>query len=160
MNHAVTVIKNDHTGQEVWRYEGMILERGPTHVRLEARFNRDDLALGYVTFRRNDRFVEHFYADRWYNVFEVHDVDDDHIKGWYCNFTRPAHIGNGIIQADDLALDMFVYPDRRIMVLDQEEFDRLPITDTERAMVAEALEQLKQLAQNGDPPFEKIGPGV
>jgi protein associated with RNAse G/E len=138
----------------------MILERGPTHVRLEARFNRDDLALGYVTFRRNDRFIEHFYADRWYNVFEVHDVDDDHIKGWYCNFTRPAHIGNGTIQADDLALDMFVYPDRRIVVLDQEEFDELPITGTERAMVIVSLRQLKQLAQNGDHPFEKIGPAA
>ena len=141
-DHAITVIKNDHTGQEVWRYVGTILEREPNHVRLEARFNRDDLALDYVTFRRGDRFIEDYYSDRWYNVFEVHDVDDDHIKGWYCNFTRPAALGTDTIRADDLALDLFVYPDHRTLILDEDEYAALPLSVEERAQVEAALEAL------------------
>jgi predicted RNA-binding protein associated with RNAse of E/G family len=153
MGEPITVIKNDHTGREVWRYRGVVLERSPTHVRLEATFNRDDVDLGYAVFRRGDRFVECFYADRWYNLFEVHDVDDDHLKGWYCNFTRPARLSAHEISADDLALDLYVYPDGRALVLDRDEFDALPISAAERAAVLEALDRLQAMIRDGAPPF-------
>lgn len=138
----ITVIKNDHTGREVWRYEGMTLIRHPQHVVLEAIFNRDDMDLGYTVFRRGDRFVEWFYTDRWYNVFEIHDVDDDHIKGWYCNFTRPARLTGSQVEADDLALDLWVSADASKQVLDRDEFDALPISEHERGEVERALETL------------------
>ena len=98
--------------------------------------------LGYTVFRRGDRFVEWFYTDRWYNVFEIHDCDDDHIKGWYCNFTRPAGLTDGRVEADDLALDLWVGQDHNKQVLDRDEFDQLPITDHERREVELALETL------------------
>lgn len=139
----VTVIKTDHAGREVWRYQGIVLECGPHHVMLEARFNRDDYVLDYVTLRRGDRFIETFYNDRWYNVFEVHDKDDDRVKGWYYNFARPAQIVDGEIRSDDLALDLWVYPDGRKLVLDRDEFDALPIEDGERVAVLEALEVIR-----------------
>jgi hypothetical protein len=153
MNSKVTVIKNDHTGREVWRYEGTIKESGEGWVRLEAHFNRDDLPLGYITFRRGDRFIETFYADRWYNVFAVRDVDDDHLKGWYCNFTRPAVLDENTVSADDLALDLFVYPDGRALVLDRDEFDALPLRDAERAAVLAALTELQRKAKAKEAPF-------
>jgi uncharacterized protein len=138
----ITVIKNDHTGREVWRYEGVTVQRRLQHVVLEAIFNRDDMDLGYTVFRRGDRFVEWFYADRWYNVFEIHDRDDDHIKGWYCNFTRPAHLTDGRVEADDLALDLWVGQDHTKQILDRDEFDSLPIPDSDRRQVELALQTL------------------
>ncbi len=152
----ITVIKNDHTGREVWRYEGTLLERTPTHVRLEARFSREDLELGYVAFRRGDRFVEEFYSDRWYNIFEVHDVADDRLKGWYCNFTRPAQLGEDMVSADDLALDLFVAPDGNMLVLDREEFEALPISDQEREEVLKALAELQVRVSQRQPPFGPV----
>ena len=141
----ITVVKNDHTGREVWRYEGVTLQRHSQSIVLEATFNRDDMDLGYAVFRRGDRFVEWFYADRWYNIFEIHDVDDDHIKGWYCNFTRPARLTNGRVEADDLALDLWVSTDKTKQVLDRDEFDSLPIPDSERQQVEQALEILLKI---------------
>ncbi|MBN1427958.1 MAG: DUF402 domain-containing protein [Anaerolineae bacterium] len=139
----IIVIKTDHAGREVWRYQGVILERGPHHVKLEARFNRDDLTLDYVTLRRGDRFVETFYDDRWYNLFEVRDKADDHIKGWYVNFARPAHIIDGEVRSDDLALDLWIAPDGHKLILDQDEFDALPIDPVERSAVLDALGKLR-----------------
>lgn len=139
---SLTVIKNDYTGKEVWRYDGVLIESHPNRVTLEARFNRDDQTLDYVVFRRGDRFVEQFYTDRWYNVFEIHDVGDDRLKGWYCNFARPAHIADGVITSDDLALDLWVYPDGRLLTLDRDEFDALPIPAEERRAVLEAHHEL------------------
>ena len=149
----ITVIKNDHTGREVWRYEGTVLVRTSRRVRLEARFNRDDLVLDYITFRRGDRFIEEFYNDRWYNIFEVHDVTDDHLKGWYCNFTRPARLDEHTVSADDLALDLFIAPDGAMRVLDREEFEALPISDRERREVLKALAALQARAAQKRPPF-------
>jgi len=49
-----------------WQYEGQVLRRERNAVVLEAFFNRPDLPFMDVTFKKNDRFVETFYTDRWY----------------------------------------------------------------------------------------------
>ncbi|WP_119068813.1 DUF402 domain-containing protein [Aggregatilinea lenta] len=156
MNDAVTVIKNDHAGREVWRYEGRILERGKTWLVLEAFFDRDDRDTDYHTFRRGDRFVERFYGDRWYSIFEMHDVDDDHLTGWYCNFSRPARIEDGTVVADDLALDLYIAPSGASTILDQDEFDALALDEATRAQVGRALGELLQQAAQRQPPFDAI----
>jgi predicted RNA-binding protein associated with RNAse of E/G family len=155
---TITVIKNDHTGREVWRYGGRVVERGATWVKLEARFNRAEMRTTYHTFRQGDRFVEWYYSDRWYSIFEMHNVDDDHLTGWYCNLSRPAVLTPDAILADDLALDMFVAPDGAITVLDEDEFAALPIDDETRAQVQRALDELKHLVEARQPPFDAITP--
>jgi predicted RNA-binding protein associated with RNAse of E/G family len=151
---TITVIKHDHAGREILRYAGRILARGATWVQLEARFSRADVETPYHTFRHGDRFVEWFYSDRWYNIFEMHDRDDDHFTGWYCNVTRPAVITAHEIRADDLALDIFVTPDGAITVLDEDEFAALPLDDTTRAHARAALAELVQRATERQPPFD------
>ncbi len=154
---TITVIKNDHTGREVWRYTGRVLERSATWVRLEARFNRPhDLHTPYHVFRRGDRFVEWFFSDRWYNIFEMHDVDDDRLTGWYCNIARPARLEEAAVYADDLALDVFIAPDGTITVLDEDEFAALPLDEDTRARARQALQELQALVTDRQPPFDVI----
>ena len=153
---SITVIKNDHTGREVWRYAGRVLARGATWVTLEAHFNRSDVETGYHTFRQGDRFVEWFYSDRWYNVFAMHDVDDDRLKGWYCNITRPAELLPDVIRADDLALDVFVSPQGDVTVLDRDEFAALPLDDATRAGAERGLAALQARIAARRPPFDAL----
>jgi hypothetical protein len=139
----ITILKLDHTGAEVWRYEGKVLVRGESHIVIEAFFEREDMELGFTVFRTGDRFVESFFADRWYNIFEVHDRDTDVIKGWYCNLCRPARIEGNTIACEDLALDVWVTPEREKIVLDEDEFAALPISEQDRAQVRSALEDVR-----------------
>ena len=156
MHHSsVTIIKNDHTGREVWRYEGTVLERGDNHIVLEAYFDRNEVDMSFVTLRRGDRFVETFYDNRWYCVFEVHAANDDRLQGWYCNMGRPAEISEDTVVQDDLALDLWVAPDGTPQMLDRAEFDNLPISDEERQRVLNAAVALQQHAVMGRPPFEQ-----
>ncbi len=143
---ALIVYKLDHDGREVWQYPATVQERGPHHIRLEANFNRDDMDLGYVTFRRGDRFVETFYSDRWYNVFAVYDRDDGRIKGWYCNVCRPAAITESAVRCDDLALDLWFDADGTSLRLDEEEFTSLSLTPDERSRAQSAAVELERLA--------------
>ncbi len=151
---TITVVKNDYTGREILRYTGRVLGREAlAWVKLEARFSRPDVQTSYHIFRQGDRFIEWFYSDRWYNIFEMHDRDNDRLTGWYCNVTRPAAITPDAIRADDLALDVFVAPDGAIRVLDEDEFAALPLDESTRAHALHALDMLKRLIAARQPPF-------
>jgi len=144
MKQPITVIKRNLAGEETLRYTGLILRREPGALILEARFNRPDTPLQGILLKENDRFVETYFTDRWYNIYEIHDRDDDRIKGWYCNIGRPA-----ILEVDnrlsyvDLALDLWVTPDRQQVVLDEDEFAALDLDPDTRSRARQALEELR-----------------
>jgi hypothetical protein len=140
----VIVIKRDLQGQETWRYRGSILQVCPNFIRLEAAFNRPDTPFFGILLGQGDRFVETFYTDRWYNIFEIHDRQDDSLKGWYCNIAYPAIIQESTISYIDLALDLLVYPDGRQLVLDEDEFYALPLSDQDRKHACAALAELQE----------------
>ena len=146
---AVTVRKLDPNGVETWRYDGLILERGEHHVRLEAYFNRQDLPFHGIVIRQGDRFVETFYTQRWYNIFEIHDRDDDGIKAWYCNIGYPATITADEVSYRDLALDLLIYADGQQLVLDEKEFNRLNLSEADRKQALQALDELQGLFRQG-----------
>lgn len=146
---TITVYKLDHNGREVWNYPAVVLERGPDHIRLEASFNRDDMNLGYVSFKRGDRFVETFYGARWYNVFAVYDRDDGGLKGWYCNICRPAEISDSAVRCEDLALDVWAPASGEPLLLDEDEFSALDIPPADRQSARDALDKLLTDARGG-----------
>jgi predicted RNA-binding protein associated with RNAse of E/G family len=96
-----------------------------------------------MLFRKNDRFVEMYYSDRWYNIFEIHDREDDHLKGWYCNIGYPAEIEKQHVSYRDLALDLLVFPDGRQLVLDEDEFESLGLEPEVSQQAWHALEELQ-----------------
>lgn len=142
----ITVRKRDEKGRVTWEYTGVVLEQGQDFVKLEARFNRPDTPFQGIVLKQDDRFVETFYTGRWYNVFEIHDRDDDVIKGWYCNVGRPAvWDALGEISYIDLALDLWVMPGGKQTVLDEAEFEALELDDMTRAQALSALVELQAL---------------
>jgi hypothetical protein len=149
----ITVIKNDHTGQEVWQYPAQVLERGAGYIVVEARFNAGTVEAGPLTLTEGDRMVEWFYTGRWYNIFEVHDGETDALKGWYCNITRPAHITDEVVAADDLALDVIVMPGGAVTLDDEDDYAALPLTPAEREATQAALRELLARIRSGRAPF-------
>jgi hypothetical protein len=145
----VIIRKLNTQRQETWRYEGRILSQEPDSILVEAFFNRPDLPFHGITLRENDRYLERYYSNRWYNIFEIHDRDDDQLKGWYCNVTTPAEIVPGYISYVDLALDLLVFPDGGYLVLDQDEFDALNLDAHTRRHACQALDTLLFIAQSG-----------
>ena len=140
----ITVRKRNEKELVTWEYSGEVLERGRDFIRLEARFNRADMPFQGIVLKQNDRFVETFYTNRWYNVFEIHDRDDDAIKGWYCNVGHPAvWDAPNVISYVDLALDLWVTPDGRQAVLDEDEFDAMKLDELTRIRAREALAELQ-----------------
>jgi predicted RNA-binding protein associated with RNAse of E/G family len=139
----IKVQKRDLAGNVTWEYEGSLLSREPNSVRLEAFFNRPDMPFLNVVFKSGDRFVETFYFDRWYNVFEIFDRDDRSLKGWYCNIGKPAVFEADTVSYVDLALDLWVAADGTQTVLDEEEFEALHLDEATQDRARAALAELR-----------------
>ena len=152
VNEPIRVLKLDLTGQVTWQYEGRVVKVLPDGLVLEAFFNRPDLPFQDVVFKENDRFVETYYTDRWYNIYEIYDRDDGKLKGWYCNVSRPAVLGPGTLSYVDLALDLWVSITGKQTVLDRDEFDALGLNPGERSNALAAMDQLQKLFATKQPP--------
>jgi predicted RNA-binding protein associated with RNAse of E/G family len=150
----ITVRKRDEKGQVTWEYSGELLVRGADFIKLEARFNRADTPFQGIVLKQSDRFVETFYTDRWYNIFEIHDRDDDALKGWYCNVGHPAVWDSPeAISYMDLYLDLWVTPDGAQTVLDEQEFESAGLDAVTRTRALQALAQLQALFKTKQPEF-------
>ena len=141
----ITVLKLNLAGEETWRYDGRLVSFQGSKVVLEALFNRPDTPFHEILLKEGDRFLETFFTDRWYNIFEIHDRDSDKVKGWYCNIGHPAVLNDGVLSYIDLALDLLVYPDGRQLVLDEDEFEVLPLDSGQRAQSLAALDEMREL---------------
>ena len=139
------VQKKNSKSEVTYQYEGVLLERDENSITLEALFDRQDIPFMDTVLKKGDRFVEHYYTDRWYNIFAVYDRDDGMLKGWYCNVGKPAVIEDGILSYVDLALDLWVSPDGKQTVLDEDEFNALELDEELKAGALKGLDELKEL---------------
>jgi uncharacterized protein len=74
-----------------------------------------------VPFEAGDIFTEFYFWNRWFNVFHVVSAEGT-LRGWYCNVTQPPGVTGDTLTYVDLELDLFVHPDGRMTVLDEDEF--------------------------------------
>jgi protein associated with RNAse G/E len=153
INESITVLKLNLTGDITWQYEGRVLKHDSNYVVLEAFFNRPDTPFLDLILKEKDRYVETFYTDRWYNIFEIYDRDDGKLKGWYCNIALPAAISEGKVSYIDLDLDLWVSVDGKQTVLDEDEFLALNLEVETREKALLALTQLKREFETRRPPI-------
>jgi len=151
----ITTRKLDHAGRQVTAYPARVLRREGNSIVLRTGWDRAPLDVGYVVLEPGDRWTEYFYADRWYNIFEIR-AGSGCLKGWYCNVTRPARITADEVTAEDLALDLWVAPDGEMLVLDEDEFAALPLSPPERETAQQALAELQAMVAQKVAPFNRI----
>jgi hypothetical protein len=148
----IKVQKKNPAGEVTYEYEGTLLNRDEHSITLEALFDRADMPFMDTVFKKGDRFVEYYYTDRWYNIFTIHDSEDGHVKGWYCNIGKPAVIEDSVVSYVDLALDLWVSVDGTQTVLDEDEFEKLDLNEELRTSALKGLVEAKQLFLNDKPP--------
>jgi predicted RNA-binding protein associated with RNAse of E/G family len=121
---------------------------------LRAEFNVDVVELGFTTFRRGDVFVEFYYWERAYNVFQISSPGGE-LKGWYANLGLPAELdaGRAELRYVDLELDLWARPDGGYVVLDEDDLERLLAQRPDLTDVAErGRAELLRLAESGRMP--------
>jgi predicted RNA-binding protein associated with RNAse of E/G family len=74
------------------------------------------------------------------------------LKGWYCNIGKPAVIEADSVSYVDLALDLWVAPDGRQTVLDEDELEALQLDEVTRNSAYAALKELQHEFKTQRPP--------
>ena len=138
------ILKKNLAEETTWQYEGEVLDQGDNFITVEAFFNRDDMPFQEIVLKRNDRFVETFFTDKWYNIFAIYDRDDGQLKGWYCNITKPAVVDADSVAYVDLALDLWVAANGKQTVLDEDELEELKLGEELKKKVYEGLDELRK----------------
>lgn len=118
-------------------------------------FSHPDLGV----IRRGTVSYEYYWLDRWYNVFRFHEPDGN-FRNFYCNVNVPPVFDGSVLDYVDLDLDLLIGADRRITVLDSDEFAensaRFNYGDDVRRSATDALAELQRLAGLGHFPFSTI----
>jgi predicted RNA-binding protein associated with RNAse of E/G family len=149
----VRVRKHDwETGRETFAYDAVVVHHEDATLCVRAAFQLDRHVIDGVEIVRGDVFTEWYFRDRAFNVFHIAGADG-RVKGWYCNVARPAEFDDEGVRFLDLLLDLFVHPDGRATILDEDEFaaarGRMSAEDVELAL--SGLEALLELRQGGMP---------
>jgi len=106
--------------------------------------------------RRGTISYEYYWTDRWYNIFRFHEPDGG-LRNFYCNVNMPPIFSNGVLDYVDLEIDILVWSDFRIQILDTDEFEqntkRFSYSNELRLKVQESVNELKTMIENREFPF-------
>ena len=99
--------------------------------------------------------ISYNFWDKWYNVISVYDEDLE-FKGYYSDILTPIQKTWTLVTATDLFLDVFVFPDGRWTVVDEDEFedalDRGLMDEGIARNAREAVAEISERAEAGDWP--------
>lgn len=99
-----------------------MLERSDELLLLEGFFEHEVQHPDLGTISRGTRSIETFFFDRWYNYFVFYEPAGE-LRNYYINLSMPPRVSDGVVDYVDLDIDMIIWPDRRIEILDIEEFE-------------------------------------
>ena len=149
----ITVIKQNPLGEVKIKYTGEVIERSIDGVTISARWQHEAKDLGYTRFEPGDRFIEYYYTDRWFNIFDI-STPNGIRKGWYCNVAEPASIYHDYIEQIDLLLDVWVNPEGKPLILDEDEFEAdTTLRGEQRSGARQGLRDLLELIASRKAPF-------
>lgn len=121
-DRIVTINSRKYDGRIRRSWKGGLVHDSSDLIILVGSFNEEvehndlgRISAGTVSF-------EHFWFDRWYNVFRFHEPDGT-LKAHYSNITMPPTFENGVLDYVDLDIDVVVWPDGRVEVLDRDDFE-------------------------------------
>jgi uncharacterized protein len=149
----ITVSKLNSLGETKIQYQGEIVERLSNGVVIQAYWRHPTKDLGYTRFEPGDRFIEYYYTNRWFNIFDISTANGER-KGWYCNIAEPAFIYDNHIEQVDLLLDIWVDPRGIPLLLDEDEFEAdTTLNDEQRKGARQGLHVLLQMIAEQIEPF-------
>jgi uncharacterized protein len=149
----ITVSKLNSLGETKIQYQGEIVEHLSNGVVIQAYWKYPTKDLGYTRFEPGDRFIEYYYTNQWFNIFDISTTDGKR-KGWYCNVAEPALIHDDHIEQVDLLLDVWVDPGGGLLLLDEDEFESdTTLNDKQRSGARQGLHDLLQMIAAQAEPF-------
>lgn len=152
----VNALRYDRSIKRSW--SAGLVNDNDGHIVVIGRFSLDvrhddlgDIAKGTVS-------IEHFWLDRWSNVFCFYEPDG-RFRNYYCNIALPPTFDGQTLEFVDLDLDVVVWPGEAPVLLDEEE---LEVSRVKYQIDAETIKRARReadslmvAAESGEFPFDR-----
>lgn len=106
--------------------------------------------------RRGTISYEFYWKNEWFNVFRFHEPEGD-LRNFYCNINKPPTFENGILDYIDLDIDILVWKDFSVQILDLEEFEenaeKFDFSKSFRNKTKKSLDKMLELIEQKEFPF-------
>ncbi len=100
---------------------------------------------------------EFYWLDGWFNVFRFHEPDGS-LRNFYCNINMPPKFEENVLDYVDLDIDVLVWKDFSIEILDTDEFaensKKYDYSSEIKNKTNESLQKILELVENRDFPFD------
>ena len=158
-NPIVTINSRKFDGKIHRSWNAELLSKENSMLLLVGEFEKQVEHSHLGVIRRKTVSYEYYWLDRWYNVFRFHEPDGS-LRNFYCNVNLPPTFENGVLDYIDLDIDVLVWKDFSLSVLDLDEFAEnakkyhYPIAIRDKAF--ESLAELKIMISKKIFPFSKF----
>jgi hypothetical protein len=157
----LTIVKLDPGGEEVARYDGLVLTpfRDDGWLVAAAAWTMEPISLDGLEFLTGDRLREWFSPRYPFNAFAV-SAPEGRLRGWYGNVTHPARLDTATTPPTlfwhDLYLDLVGLPDGRCTLRDEDELASSGLAKRDPGLyqtIVQAGRELVRRFSEGLPPF-------
>jgi protein associated with RNAse G/E len=147
--------KFDGTIHRTWNAN--LIERKDTLLIFVGEFEREVKHSHLGVIGRGTISYEFYWLDRWFNVFRFHEPDGK-LRNFYCNINMPPRFENNVLDYVDLDIDVLVWKDFSIEILDMDEFaensKKFNYSMIIKNRTNESLKKILELIENRDFPFD------
>lgn len=158
-NEQVTVIsrKYDLSIRRTWKCR--LVEQNGSHLTFVGEFDEPVEHSDLGPIEKGTISYEYYWLDRWYNIFLFH-TPVGKLRNYYCNVNFPPKFEGGVLDYVDLDIDLIVWPDGRVVTLDEDEFAenaaKFEYAPYVRRCAFDAIDQLRALIDNREFPFSEL----
>ncbi len=147
--------KFDGTIHRTWKAN--LIEQKKSFLSFVGEFEKEVKHPHLGLIRRGTISYEFYWLDGWFNVFRFHEIDGS-LRNFYCNLNMPPKFENNILDYIDLDVDVLVWKDFSIEILDVDEFEenskKYNYSVELKNKINESLKKILGLIENHDFPFD------
>ncbi len=154
---SVTINSRKYDGKIHRTWTAKLIGRNKTLLTFVGEFKKEIKHSQLGVIRRGTVSYEFYWLDGWFNVFRFHEPDGS-LRNFYCNINLPPKFENNVLDYVDLDIDVLVWKDFSIEILDTDEFAENSKKYNYPAEIKnrtdESLKKILELVENRDFPFD------
>ncbi len=154
-NVTINSRKFDGTVHRTWRAD--LIEQKNSLLTFVGIFEKEIKHSKLGVIRRGTISYEFYWLNEWFNVFQFYEPDGK-FRNFYCNLNMPPKFENNILNYIDLDIDVLVWKDFSIEILDTGEFaensKKYGYSVEIKNKTNESLKKIILLIENREFPFD------
>ena len=156
-NKSVTINSRKFDGTTHKTWTANLIEQNDALLTFVGIFENEVNHRQLGLIRRGTVSYEFYWLGGWFNVFRFHESDGS-LRNFYCYINMPPEFKDNVLDYVDLDIDVLVWKDFSIQILDTEEFEvnslKYGYSVEIKNKINESLEKILDLIEKRDFPFD------